>query len=313
MGTIQFTFLPCRFLPLSPPPAIVCVSPAPFSPSLRATRVVCATQVCMYTRLSHLSSFSTSSTRPKPLRPTFWAFLFPPVPLIPPCPRDVSDAGRSPARDAELFPSDEQLSQRTLWDAFIIVLGLAILGLCGALPLYLVSTPCLADSAPPASYHGIYSTLQDLSLLRLLRLLDNGQVTSTGLHSRESVNGKQVRTRIIILTVLAIVLGVLPALHKLIKEFNRTVAYRHRWLEIRCEQQDLGWLSIRHAPGFRTWGEKQLKDFLLQGGLSSSLDSTRRPRGSRFWNGTELSHSDETFPEVDIQNLFTIGCALSPS
>ena len=55
------------------------------------------------------------SIRPKPLGSSWFAFLFPHVPLVPSLPSDVSDAGRSPEIDSELFPSDEQLNQRALW------------------------------------------------------------------------------------------------------------------------------------------------------------------------------------------------------
>ncbi|KAL1738749.1 hypothetical protein HDZ31DRAFT_16821, partial [Schizophyllum fasciatum] len=95
-------------------------------------------------------------------------------PLVPPVPTDVDDAGKSLKTDAELFPSDEQLSQRVLWISFLIVMGWSILALAGCLPLYLASLPCLADYSQ-ARYGGAYSTLQDLSLMRLLRMLDSGE------------------------------------------------------------------------------------------------------------------------------------------
>jgi hypothetical protein len=144
-----------------------------------------------------------------------------------------------------------------LWIAFLIALGWTILALLGALPLYLVSAPCLAHSLPRASFNGTYSTLQDLSILRLLQLLDIGHVNVTGLERRAFVDGKDAapnaRIRIIILTALAIVLGTLPALYKILKEFNRVVAYRRRWIDVRCEGQELAWLSARQAPGFVGW------------------------------------------------------------
>jgi calcium permeable stress-gated cation channel len=255
---------------------------------------------------------TSSSLRPPPLRSTIWAFLFPPVPLVPSVPSDVSDAGRSPAQDATLFPSDEQLSQRTLWISFLIALGWTLLGLGGALPLYLVSTPCLADSGPQSSFGGVYSTLQDLSLLRLLRLLDNGNATTPNIiQSRAIVNGKDatqdVHTRLIVLTVLVLVLGLLPALWKILKEFNRLVAYRKRWIEVRCQGKDMGWLSARKAPGFVGWGEKKLKDFILKTGLSSSLERNGDKSRRREHDDAQLSHGEEASLEVDIQSLFSIG------
>ena len=239
-------------------------------------------------------------------------------------PSDVSDSGTSVAKDAELFPSDEALSQRTLWMCLLIVFLWTVLGLAGMLPLYMVSTPCLAHSANPSRFTGAYSTLQDLSLLRLLQLFDSRNVTTvnlaTSLAAREIVNGKDftsdVRTRIIIATVLAIVVGLLPVLWKLIKEFNKLVAYRNRWMEVRCQGQEMGWLSVRKAPGFAAWGEKRLKDFIVKTGLSASLESSNdlrngnasaRRRSRRRQRNPEWSNEEKAHLEIDVQSLFSVG------
>ena len=55
------------------------------------------------------------------------------VPSISNTPSDPNDPA---SEDARKFPSDEELSQRTLWLCFVMVLGWSILGLVGALPLY---------------------------------------------------------------------------------------------------------------------------------------------------------------------------------
>lgn len=264
-----------------------------------------------------------TSLRPKALGRSFWAFLFPHVPMVPSLPSDVSDAGRSAPQDAQLFPSDELLSQRALWMCLRMVLAWSLLALAGLLPLYMVDTPCLASSIPPATLTGAYSVLQDMSLLRLLRLLDDSSVTTRmdfalPFGTREIVNGSdrapQTRTRIIILTVLAIVLGVLPALHMTLKEYNRLVGNRERWLDVRCQGFEMGWLSARQAPGFVGWGERRVKDLLVKSGLSSSLDPandsrngngngrSRRRRQNREWTNEEKAQL-----EVDIQSLFSIG------
>jgi calcium permeable stress-gated cation channel len=199
-----------------------------------------------------------------------------------------------------------------LWIGFLIVLGWTILGLAAALPLYLVSTPCLADYGSQSSFGGVYSTLQDLSLLRLLRLLDSGNAPATqnNLHTRAIVNGKdaahEARIRLIILTVLVLVVALLPALWKIMREYSRLVAYRGRWIEIRCQGQDMGWLSVRKAPGFTGWGEKKLKDFILKTGLSSSLERNGDKR-RRLPDDAQLSHGERANLEVDIQSLFSIG------
>ncbi len=233
--------------------------------------------------------------------------------MVPSIPSDVSDAGRSTVRDAQLFPSDEALSQRTLWICLLVVIGWSILGLVGFLPIYVVGTPCLAHSFRPSKFTGAYSVLQDLSLLRLLHLLDDGSVTAnSNILSREIANGidlsPEARTRIIIITVLTIVLGVLPVLWKLIKEFNKLVGYRRHWVEVRCQGIEMGWLSARVAPGFIGWGERRLKDYIVRIGLSASLDAqdeTRRNRRTR--RNHEWSVEARGNLEIDIQSLFSIG------
>lgn len=168
-------------------------------------------------------------------------------------PSDVSDAGKSPSGDAELFPSDEQLAQRAIWIIFLIVLGWSILGLAGALPLYLVTTPCLADQTPLAIYGGSYSALQDLSLFRLLRTFDASNVSTNSLiaiRKRATDDPQNLRARIIVLTVFAIVLALLPALRKVLREFSKHVAYRNRWIETKCQGMEMAWLSVKKSPGF---------------------------------------------------------------
>ncbi|KAI0073700.1 hypothetical protein K474DRAFT_1666269 [Panus rudis PR-1116 ss-1] len=245
--------------------------------------------------------FVQQSLRPKPLSRSLTAFLFPPVPLVPPIPTDSApETTRSPSKDAHLFPSDEALSQRTLWVCLLIVLGWSLLGLAGLLPLYMVETPCLRDSAAgDARFVGAWSLLQDMSLLRVLKLLDEGDAsvdvvgspsssfvagfgnTSTlnlnALQTREIVNGKDytstARTRLIILTIFTIVLSVLPVLYKIIKEFNILVAHRKRWVDVKCAGMEMGWLSAKLMPGFQGWGEKRVKEFVVKCGLSSELES----------------------------------------
>ncbi len=196
-----------------------------------------------------------------------------------------------------------------------MILVWSILGLAGFLPLYMVNTPCLAHSTPPPRFTGAYSVLQDLSLLRLLRLLDNRSIGPQETFAlREIIDGTYrapgARTRVIIATVLAIVLGVLPVLWKIIREFNRLVAYRERWTDVHCQGYELGWLSSKSAPGFSGWGEKRLKEFLVKTGLSSTLETnengngrTRRQRraAQEEWNTTEQGNL-----EVDVRSLFSI-------
>lgn len=229
------------------------------------------------------------------------------------------------ARTDNELPVDGQFSQRVLWVCFLVVLGWSFLGLAGLLPLYLVNTPCLAQSIPQARFGGIYSVLQDLSLLRLLQLLEDENITtSSKILARAVVNGNDVtsniRTRIIILTVFTIVLGMLPALRKIFKEFNRLVNYRHVWLEIRCEGLEMGWLSAEKAPGFLGMGEKRIKDFIVKTGLSATLDKNsgigssgvrQRAQSHRAQERIEKTRDDEEKAalEIDVRSLFTVGYA----
>jgi calcium permeable stress-gated cation channel len=237
------------------------------------------------------------------------------IPSISDVPSDPHDPA---AEDGSKFPSDEELSQRTLWLCFVIVLGWSILGLTCALPLYLISLPCLAETAPAPRYLGGYSTLQDLSIMRVLQLFDNRDVStqSNGVH--EIVNGEDLksraRVRIIIVTALLIVVGLLPALVKILREYSKLVAFRRKWTDVHLQGKEMGWISARDAPGFIGWGEKRLKDFILKTGLSSSLDFSaepastgvgRRGRSGRRGN-SPYSFDEDTGFEVDISSLFTV-------
>jgi calcium permeable stress-gated cation channel len=210
--------------------------------------------------------------------------------------------------------------------ALKIAFGWSIIALGGALPLYLINIPCNTDFPTPAvSGQGGYSTLSDISLIRLLRAFDNGNAVSKDLIGRVSLPDGDgpfhVRVRVIVLTILTILLGLLPALIVVIKEFNTIVAYRQRWLQFRCQRKDLGWLSARKAPGFATWGERQFKDYLVKIGLSSTLTDAVKHNGnthrSHARNGEKrtrrreeeqpLNLYDDIDAEIDVQSLFSIG------
>ncbi|KAF8527839.1 hypothetical protein BU17DRAFT_73534 [Hysterangium stoloniferum] len=281
--------------------------------------------------------FVTPGLRPKALEKSFWAFLWPYVPLIPAVPKDVSSYsnGRNPQHDAKLFPSDEQLAQRTLWHAFILVVMWSVVGLCGALPLYLVDTPCVADSAPSIQLGGQYSTLQDLSLLRLLNLLAHDSIGSANggldlsgaLSPRVTVDGRdathRTEIRLMVLTILVVVVAAFPAVFKLLREYTRLINYRRHWIEVKCGGIEIGWLSKADAPGFSGWGENQLKEYIIKVGLSRGFKNSDRSRegfagvgangrsaGIRYAGRTEDGFSregeEETKSEIDLQGLFTI-------
>ncbi|KAF8321602.1 hypothetical protein DL93DRAFT_2072348 [Clavulina sp. PMI_390] len=294
--------------------------------------------------------FIRPELRPPPLGSGLLAFLHPPVPLVPAVPKDVSEFGDSTARDAQLFPSDDELTQRTIWVAVMLTATYSIIGLAGALPLYMVNTPCIGNTAPDATYSGQWSALQDLSLLRLLQLLKEGNINTApgsnnqspimersldfvdssagNLYRRLIVDGKDyaptARTRLIILTVLTIVVGVLPAFHRLIKEFNRLHAFHKRWVQVRCDGMEMGWLSITRAPGLKGMGEGEVKALLERSGMTrrataggggggalSPPPSPPRRGSSRdsengSLTGRRTSRADEGGDEIDVTGVFSI-------
>ena len=133
------------------------------------------------------------------------------------------------------------------------------------------------------------------------------------------VNGKDLknnaRIRIIILTALLIVFCLIPALWKILREFNAVANYRKRWIKVNCANNEMGWLSASNAPGFVGWGEKRLKSYLLKSGLSSKLESageSRREKKERERRLVERGNSGEG-QEIDIESLFSIGCVSTTS
>ncbi|TFY70914.1 hypothetical protein EVG20_g2098 [Dentipellis fragilis] len=235
--------------------------------------------------------FVQQEVRPKPLQPSFWAFLSPPVPLVPSVPTDVADAGKSPAADAHLFPSDEELSQRILWVLLTIVLGWSVVGLGTGLPIYLVATPCLAKSSITPQFSD-----------------DRDIATTQATDARAILNGTNVfwrtRIRVIILIVVLIVVGILPALWRILNEFNKLVLFRRRWVDIHLEGQEMGWLSLRQAPGLAGMGEKEIKEFVAKAGLSSMRGEDSR----RQHPDADVTYpADEGDVEIDIKGLFSIG------
>lgn len=213
-----------------------------------------------------------------------------------------------------------------------------------ALPLYLVQTPCLPQSGYQVDYGGRYSTLNDLSILRLLRMLDDGSIsTSTSkftstLFRRLIVDGKDAASnaygRLIALCVIMIVLAIFPVLWKLWKEFTALAAYRRSWHESRCEGVEMGYLSCGTgnswflgnrggAWGWRGWGEGRVKSFFRKAGLGGGtglrngprpeakndhLSAPDRPYSRRLPSAT--SSEEKADAEINVMSVFTIGYVL---
>ncbi|KZP00877.1 hypothetical protein CALVIDRAFT_493343, partial [Calocera viscosa TUFC12733] len=266
------------------------------------------------------SWFAPSSSRPPALGNGFFAFLNPPVPLLP----GIRAALRSPL--SPQFPSDEQLAQRVLFLALRIVAGWTLLGLVAAIPLYTVDTPCLGETGEMSFFGGRLSSLTDLSVLRLLQLLDADQAGKAAAHSlaRRDILGSStsnVRTRLIILAVLVLVLGVLPALWHLIREHAKLLRLRQAFVMQRCGGLEMGWLSVRRAPGLEGLGEREVKAVLGRAGVreepaGGAAADVAAPSAHVAGEGAEvdeaaagLSEEAAAAPpgrEVDVQGVFTL-------
>lgn len=246
---------------------------------------------------------------------------------------------------AQLFASDEQLAQRTLWVVFLICLAWSFLALAVVLPLYLVQTPCLPNSDPRADFGGRYGTLNDLSLLRVLRMLDEGSIDTTTSSAKSYfflkrliVDGEDLSGnaygRLIALCVILIVLAILPALWKLWKEFTKLASYHKAWDIDRCERFEMGYLSCGTgdtwllgnrggAWGWRGWGEGRVKAFFRKSGLGGGSNLGGVPRGPGTGERAALLGPDEKFrgersspggseeradAEVNVTSVFSVGC-----
>jgi hypothetical protein len=135
----------------------------------------------------------------------------------------------------------------------------------GALSIHLVSTPSLAHSAGGPDFTDVYSTIQDLSFLRLVQLLEANSTSTNTSYSALDILGDDQASKTplrITLVISAIFAATLPALYKILKEINNFAAFRRRWSDVRCEGNEMGWLSSSKASGFAGWGEKRVKDYL---------------------------------------------------
>jgi calcium permeable stress-gated cation channel len=253
--------------------------------------------------------------------------------------------GQAVSDPAQLFASDEQLAQRTLWIVFLICLAWSFIALAIALPIYLVQTPCLPTSGPYTQYGGRYGTLNDLSLSRLLRMLDNGQINGASqgkasfLRRLLDQNGNDLAPnaygRLIAICVIIIVLAILPALWKLWKEFHALAAYHKEWDQGRCERYEIAYLSCGTgnsrllgnrggAWGWRGWGEGKVKAFFRKTGLgggaglrdrhlavseSTGLLTPQESEGRRRRNQPSPGSSEEKADaEINVTSVFSVGC-----
>lgn len=235
--------------------------------------------------------------RSKPLSKSLWAFLPPHLPIQEDVFRFSNDVDSK--LDSTRLPSDEQLAHRTLLKTFIIVCFSTIVGLAGGLPLYLVQTPCIAHVLRNNPFGGRFSTMQDLSLFRLLDLQDNNLPTRP-----------KIQIRLIILAVMVVAVVAIPSILKFLHEFNRIVVYHRQWLGIRCGGMEMAWLSLGDARGFAGWSENTLKDYLVKVGLSQGFKvndgNQSNVMTSDFVQESLVGRKDHVQFEIDIQNLFSV-------
>ncbi|KZT61296.1 hypothetical protein CALCODRAFT_447556 [Calocera cornea HHB12733] len=257
------------------------------------------------------SWFPPAASRPPELSTGLFAFLHPPVPLVP----NVRAPLTSPTAP---FPSDEQLSQRVLFLALRIVAGWSLLGILGAIPLYTVGTPCLGETGVTSFYGGRLSSLTDLSVIRLLELLDADQAGSAEQRDIPGSTTSNVRTRLIILAVLVLVLGVLPALWHLLREHTKLMRLRAAFELQKCAGIEVGWLAAKRAPGLQGMGERGVRGVLERTGVSMEEGARAAPGGAGpasaggtatregAVTGAEEGPAPPPEREVDVQGVFTI-------
>ncbi len=246
--------------------------------------------------------------------------------------------GQAVSDPAQLFASDEQLAQRTLWIVFLICLVWSFIALALALPIYLVQTPCLPNSGVDTQYGGRYGTLNDLSLLRLLRMLDDGKINGASQGQKIGSlwrrlldqNGNDLAPnaygRLIAICVIIIVLAILPALWKLWKEFRVLANYHKSWDEKRCERYEIAYISAGTgnsvllgnrggAWGWRGWGEGKVKAFFrkaglggtgLRAGANSAAVEDKEGRRARNRSSPE-GNEEKADAEINVTSVFSIG------
>lgn len=185
------------------------------------------------------------------------SFFFPPVPLLPPL-------GSPQTTDAHLHI-------HTLFTALRLVGLWTATSLAAALPLYTVGIPCLAVGRGRSAWGGVTGSLTDLSLLRLLDALDPAELVPTSSTSllalgkrAESLDPQSdVRTRLLILTVLVPLVAVCPALVLILRAFSHAAQHRARFLADSCGGLELVWLPFAREG----LGEEALREVLMDGGL----------------------------------------------
>ncbi|KAL8283288.1 hypothetical protein RQP46_005698 [Phenoliferia psychrophenolica] len=168
------------------------------------------------------------SSRPAPL-PLHFPFLFGPttIPLFPPYP-------------SEGWLSDGEIIQRLAGVLASVVAIFAIFGLAIALPLCVVGVPSLRSSFPPNSTStlksGNYSTLEDLSLLRLLHAHD----------AATPLPGPSSHTRLLLILLTSTIFPAILVIPILFREIRLARDHRRRFRDSPegGEGWEMGFLSV---------------------------------------------------------------------
>lgn len=190
--------------------------------------------------------------------------------------------------------TENELSLIPILTAAKVISFSGLVGLAAFLPLYLVKTPCLAQTSPQSVYGGRLGTMTDLSIMRLLDSLDPAPSYSADFQSlsrralssttRPAING--ARTRLIILLVILCLVVILPALWMIFTALKALALYRSTWLSKVCRGEEMWWFRFKvvrlgtTTQGWKTLGEAKVKEIAKQNGLLDEHDRTTSALGT---------------------------------
>jgi len=195
---------------------------------------------------------------------------------------------------------------------------LSMVALATCLPLFLVNTPCLADTSPRSVYGGRLGSLNDLSILRLLDSLDPAPDSPSMFPKQQDLASRALpgtirpvitsaRTRLIILVVITIVGMVLPALWIILRALNVMLKVRERWLNDVCDGEEIWWLPLRSIsrPG-RTMSEADVQRMAEKHGLMGKQPPAETDQGGAEVQGDVNARIKAIYAIPDTTKLDTL-------
>lgn len=154
----------------------------------------------------------------------------------------------------------------------------SLVALAVPLPLFLVDTPCLAQTSPSNYLGGRLGSLTDLSLLRLLNSLDPAPESPTRdasiqllLYHRYKRALPQTigpalssaRVRLIVLLALIGLLSVVGGLWIIARAYASTAKKREGFEQQTCGGLDMVLVEADTAPGWKGMSEERLRKLLV--------------------------------------------------